>query len=93
MGFNAARIARDLIQNTFKVIGIEAIAIIHAVEALNQESKLSSFNRKIFNDLKTKFEPIHNDRPTFMDQQELVNYLQNNKPAIIEGFSSKTNEE
>lgn len=89
MGFNAARIARDLIQNTFKIIGIEAIAVIHAVEAMKQEPKLSSFNKKIFNNLKSKFPLIQNDRPTYIDQQELVNYLQNNKPGLIAEFKSK----
>lgn len=91
MGFNAARIARDVIQNTFEVIGIEAIAVIHAVEALNQETKLSSFNRKIFNELKSKFKLIRDDRPTYNDQKELVNYLQNNKPGIIAAFNTKIN--
>jgi histidine ammonia-lyase len=91
MGFNAARIARDIINNTFEVITIEAIAIMQAVEALKYDKKLSPYNKNIFSLIKANFKPITFDRATYKEQIVLKDYLQNNKPGLFKEFIKSPN--
>jgi histidine ammonia-lyase len=83
MGFNAAKIAQKIINNTFEVITIEAIAILQAVTILKIEDKLSSFNQDIYFKLRNIFPSIILDRATYKEQEILKNYLKSNRKNLL----------
>lgn len=83
MGFNAACIAARIIENTFEVIAIEAVAVLQAVDALDVKEKLSGYNQKVYNELRSIFPIITTDRPTSYEQESLKNYLKENGRDLI----------
>ncbi len=52
MGATAALIAKKVIENTYEVVAIELIAVLQAVDYLEIEKKLSTFNRSLFKELR-----------------------------------------
>jgi histidine ammonia-lyase len=83
MGFNSACIASKIIENTFEVIAIEAIAVLQAIDALGVKERLSYYNLKIYNELRSQFPVITFDRPTSFEQETLKNYLKENGRDFI----------
>lgn len=83
MGFNSACLASRIIENTFEVITIEAVAVLQAVDALNVKTKLSDYNLKVYNELRKVFPVITNDRPTSHELGALKNYLKTNGKGFI----------
>jgi histidine ammonia-lyase len=83
MGFNAASIASKIIDNTFEVIAIEAIAVLQAVDALKLSDQLSPFNKKIYKELREIFPVIISDRATSNEQELLKTYLKHNGRELM----------
>ena len=52
MGATAALIAKTVIENAFEVAAIELIAVLQAVDYLEIEKKLSTFNRSLFKEVR-----------------------------------------
>lgn len=78
MGTNAAVITGRVIENTFEVLAIEAMAIAQAVDALNCKDGLSSASRKIYEDVRAIM-------PTLKDNDvALYPYVANIKNYLIE---------
>jgi histidine ammonia-lyase len=90
MGFNSACIAARIIENTFEVITIEAVAVIQAIDALNVKDRLSDYNLKVYNELRKIFPVITSDRPTSLELEALKNYLKQNGKGLI-GFKTISN--
>ena len=83
MGFNAATIGSRIIDNTFEVIAIEAIAVLQAVDALKLSDQLSPFNQKIYKELRNIFPVIITDRSTSLEQESLRLYLKHNGNDLV----------
>ena len=83
MGFNAANIASKIVDNSFEVVAIEAVAILQAIDYLKISTKLSSFNKNIYEQLRNIFPVIKEDRVTYKEQQTLKEYLKNNELQLI----------
>jgi histidine ammonia-lyase len=83
MGFNSACIAARVIENTFEVIAIEAVAILQAIDALDVKDKLSHHNRLVYNELREIFSVITSDRSTSLEQESLKKYLMDNGRNLI----------
>jgi histidine ammonia-lyase len=83
MGFNAANIASKIVENSFEVVAIEAIALLQAIDYLDISQKLSTFNRNIYSQLRNVFPVIKTDRVTYKEQQTLKDYLKNNDLKLI----------
>lgn len=84
MGFNSACIAAKIIENTFEVITIEAVAVLQAVDALGIKEKLSDYNLNIYNELRLIFPLITSDRSPSYEMETLKNYLKVNGRGFIE---------
>ena len=69
MGFNAANIASKIVENSFEIITIEAIAILQAIDYLKISSKLSGFNRNVYEQLRNVFPLILEDRVTYKNNK------------------------
>ena len=90
MGFNAACIAARIIDNTFEVIAIEAVAVLQAIDALSVKDRLSDYNLKVYDELRKIFPVITNDRSTSLELEALKNYLKQNGKRLI-GFKTMSN--
>jgi histidine ammonia-lyase len=90
MGFNSACIAARIIENTFEVITIEAVAVLQAIDALNVKDKLSDYNLNVYNELRKIFPVITSDRPTSLELEALKNHLKQNGNGLI-GFNTISN--
>lgn len=84
MGFNSACIAATIIENTFEIITIEAVAIMQAVDALNLRDRLSDYNVQIYDELRKIFPTITHDRSTSYELETLKNHLKKNGKGFID---------
>ena len=90
MGFNSACLTARIIENTFEVIAIEAVAVLQAVDALDLKAMLSEYNRKVYDELRSIFPVITNDRATSQELELVKNHLRDNGKGFI-GFNTISN--
>ncbi len=90
MGFNSACLTARIIENTFEVIAIEAVAVLQAVDALDVKTMLSDYNRKVYDELRAIFPVITKDRSTSHELETVKNYLRDNGKGFI-GFNTISN--
>lgn len=83
MGTNAAHIARTVIDNTFEVLAIHAIAIIQAIDCVDYSSRLSPFSNSIYKELRKLCPQIVEDRPLYKNIQSVTEFLKNKKIDIV----------
>lgn len=81
MGSNAALITRKVIDNSFTVLGIQAMTILQAVDYLNCEAKLSSATRSFYKSLRKIFPKFVEDAPKYKDLQLIRKFLQTSDPV------------
>jgi histidine ammonia-lyase len=86
MGFNSACLAARIINNTFEVIAIEAVAVLQAVDALDVKNKLSDYNLNIYKELRSIFSVITSDRPYSHELETLKKYLKEHARGFL-GFN------
>jgi histidine ammonia-lyase len=77
MGTNAAIITGKVIENAFEVLAIEAMAIVQAIDALEQKDKVSSATRKIYDDVRAIL-------PAFTQDMALYPYVSSIKQYLME---------
>ncbi len=75
MGCNAAFLTRRVIDNSFEVLAIQAIALMQAIDYLKCQSRLSSFTRKMHEEVREFCGPILEDRPRYQEQKRMKEYL------------------
>jgi histidine ammonia-lyase len=75
MGCNSALLARRVIDNTFDVLSIQAIALMQAVDYLKCQSRLSSFTHTMYQEVRAFCPPIVEDAPRYKDQLAMKEYL------------------
>ncbi len=77
MGTNAAIITGKVIENAFEVLAVEAMAIVQAIDALEQNDKVSSATRKIYDDVRAIL-------PAFTQDMALYPYVSSIKEYLME---------
>jgi histidine ammonia-lyase len=77
MGTNAAIITGKIIENAFEVLAVEAMAIVQAIDALEQKDKVSSATRKIYDDVRAIL-------PAFTQDMALYPYVSSIKQYLME---------
>lgn len=77
MGCNAALLTRKVIENTFDVLAIQAIALAQAVDYLKCEPRLSSFTMKFYEEVRQIIPAIVDDQPHSLHIQQVKSYLKN----------------
>lgn len=75
MGTNSALMARRVIENTYQVMAIEIISLAQAIDYLNIRSKLSSGNRKIYDDIRKIVPAFREDTIKYLEIKEIKDYL------------------
>lgn len=80
MGTNSALIASKVIENSFQVMAIHFMSILHAVEYLKVEDKLSEKTARLVKQLTEVYQPTAHDTTKHEEIARMVEYLKN-KPA------------
>jgi histidine ammonia-lyase len=75
MGCNAALLTRRVIDNTFEVLAIQAIALMQAIDYLKCQPRLSSFTNKMYEEVRAFCGPIIEDTPRYREQKAMKEYL------------------
>jgi len=78
MGTNSAVIASKVIENAFEVLAIEFITIIQAIEYLEQQNKVSSTTKKIYDEIRQIVPAFKEDMIMYPFVQNVKDYLINN---------------
>lgn len=76
MGCNAALLARRVIDNTFDVLAIQAIALMQAIDYLQCHPRLSSFTHTLYNEFRALMPAFVEDKPKYKDLQVIKKFLQ-----------------
>jgi histidine ammonia-lyase len=79
MGCNAAILAKRVIENSFDVFAIEAIALAQAIDCLKIQDRLSTAARVFYQEVREICPVILQDIPTYKVQKKISNYLAGKK--------------
>ena len=77
MGTNAAQITKTIIENSFQVMSIHYMAIVHAVDYLKIQDKLSTKGKEVYDEIRSFFPVFIEDTPFYQDIERMKNYLMN----------------
>ncbi|HTH56380.1 MAG TPA: aromatic amino acid ammonia-lyase [Cyclobacteriaceae bacterium] len=83
MGCNAALITRKVIDNSFDVLAIQAIALAQAIDFLKCQPRMSSTTVKFYTELRSIVPAIVEDRPQAPNILAVRKYLQS-KPHLLD---------
>lgn len=75
MGTNSAQFARKVIDNTYQVLAIELLTIIQGIDYLNIETRLSSFTRDKYHQLRTIVPRFEEDTIKYIEIKRIKDYL------------------
>jgi len=75
MGTNAAVLTAKVIENTFEVLAIEAMAIVQAVDALGYKDEVSPGTRKIYDEVRAILPVFSQDKAMYPYVQAIKDYL------------------
>ncbi len=75
MGTNSAQLARKVIDNTYQVLAIEMITLIQAIDFLNIEQRMSSFNREKYHQLRNIVPRFTEDTIKYIEIKKIKDYL------------------
>jgi len=77
MGTNSAQFARKVIDNTYQVLAIELMSVIQSIDYLNMESRMSSFTRDKYKQLRTIVPRFEEDTIKYIEIKRIKDYLCN----------------
>ena len=83
MGCNAALMTRRVIENTFDVLAIHAVALAQAVDFLKCQTRLSSITLKLYEELRAIVPVFIDDQPKYKELQGVRKYLTSLEPSLI----------
>lgn len=83
MGSNAALMAARVIENTFEVLSIHALAIAEAIDSLKLDKHLSPKAKQFYTELRKVASPITVDTPQFKTLAAIKNYLKESAIEVI----------
>lgn len=83
MGSNAALMAARVIENTFEVLSVHALAIAEAIDCLNKADSLSDKTKEVYNGIRNAASKIESDLPRYKELAAIKQYLKTNNPQVI----------
>jgi histidine ammonia-lyase len=83
MGCNAALMTRKVIDNTFDVLAIQAIALMQAIDYLKFHSRLSSSTHRLYDDIRKIMPSFVEDEPKYHMLKKVKQYLIEEKTSLI----------
>lgn len=75
MGCNAAVLTGKVIDNTFDVLSVQALALIQAIDYLQCHARLSTFTAKVYTEIREISSPVIDDKPRYDDIPAIRSYL------------------
>jgi histidine ammonia-lyase len=84
MGCNAALLTRKVIDNTFDVLAIQAIALMQAIDYLKCHSRLASSTHQLYDEIRKMIPAFVEDQPKYHILKEVKKYLINRQSELIE---------
>lgn len=82
MGCNAALLCKKVIDNSFTVIAIQAIAVLQAIDYLHCAKKLAPVTAEVYKTLRKIFPKFVEDQPKYKGLEAIKNFLQTTEPGI-----------
>lgn len=79
MGTNAALITKKIIENSFQVLAIQAIALVQAVDYLKIDYKLSSETKTFYSNIRQIVPTFVKDSPLSKGIEDITIFLKNTK--------------
>ena len=83
MGCNGALLTRRVIDNSFDVLAIQAIALAQAIDCLKYQPRLSHMTVDFYESIRKIIPPIIEDQPRSTHIQEVKEYLKR-KPNLLD---------
>ncbi len=77
MGCNAVLMTKKVIDNSFEVLSIHAMAVLQAIDFLKCEGKLSPVTKNFYTAARKIFPAFVDDLPKYKDAQRMKNFLEN----------------
>ncbi len=78
MGTNSALLCRQVVENSFQVMGIHFIALAQATDCLGIKDKLCETSRKVYEDIRAIQPTIQEDTPFYKEIAKVITYLKRN---------------
>jgi histidine ammonia-lyase len=75
MGTNSAQFTRKVIDNTYQVLSIELITILQSIDYLNIESRMSSYTRERYQQLRALVPRFEEDTIKYREIKRIKDYL------------------
>jgi histidine ammonia-lyase len=83
MGSNAALLTARVIENTFEVVAIEALALVEAIDSLQKADKLSGAPQKLYAKIRGLTTKMHVDEPQFKVLEKIKLLLKTNNMETL----------
>jgi len=77
MGTNSAQFAKKVIDNTYQVLAIEMLSLVQAIDYLNIEPRLCTFNKQTYQELRSIVPRFEEDTIKYMEIKKIKDYLCN----------------
>jgi len=75
MGTNSALLTKRVIDNTYQILAIEMISLAQAIDYLKIRDKLSSLNKKIYDEVRQRVPRFEEDTIKYLEIKEIKDYL------------------
>jgi histidine ammonia-lyase len=75
MGTNSALMAKKVIDNSYQVLAIEILSLVQAIDYLKVKDRLSSRNRKIYDQIRKIVPRFEEDTVKYLEIKEIKDYL------------------
>lgn len=83
MGTDAALFAAKVIENAYVVLAIELITIAQAVDFLGEQEKLSYESKKLYDDIRSIFPVIKEDRVLVHELPDVTSYIKKSQELSL----------
>jgi histidine ammonia-lyase len=80
MGFNAANMAKTVIDNAYEVLAIQAMTLLQAIDFLNCQDKMAAKTKAVYEALRKTFPKFVEDAPMYQSLAAVKDWLKNTKP-------------
>lgn len=82
MGSNAALLTRRVINNSFEVLVIQMITLLHAVDYLKCQGRMATATKGLYQEINAIFPSFADDAPRYKDIAKVRTYFEKSEPVV-----------
>ena len=82
MGTNSALITKHVIENSFQVLSIHALALVQAVDCLKIEDKLAPITKDFYHKIRNIIPTFTGDHARYREIEQIITFLKQTEPNI-----------